>query len=269
MHAVDAAGVHPLLLAIGSERYAPYEEQRQPRELLTQANAILGQGQLSLAKYLLIAAEQDAPRLDVHDIDAFLRHVLERIDWRRDLHFQTETTIDTLDYSGAALNAGQRLSWPPPVPLVASYRMNFRMICSCRKVSHCRKSRSLGVLAIEGPKCSVRRGEADAFLEAFCRCFTADDDINRFPLIVIVDDSEFVARSLNNFLWTVFTRSNPAVDLYGIDAFTHCKHWGCKGALVIDARLKPHHAPPLIDDPQIEKRVDELGAPGGPLHGII
>ncbi|MDZ7617857.1 MAG: UbiD family decarboxylase, partial [Patescibacteria group bacterium] len=61
VHAVDAAGVHPLLLAVGSERYLPYEKRRRPRELLTQANALLGQGQLSLAKYLFIAAEDDAP----------------------------------------------------------------------------------------------------------------------------------------------------------------------------------------------------------------
>ncbi|MEZ6125501.1 MAG: UbiD family decarboxylase [Planctomycetaceae bacterium] len=51
VHAVDESGVHPLLLAIGSERYVPYAAQRQPMELLTNANAILGQGQLSLAKY--------------------------------------------------------------------------------------------------------------------------------------------------------------------------------------------------------------------------
>ena len=61
VHAVDAAGVHPLLLAIGSERYAPYTTRRQPQELLTQANALLGQGQMSLAKYLLIVAEEDQP----------------------------------------------------------------------------------------------------------------------------------------------------------------------------------------------------------------
>ena len=60
VHAVDAAGVHPLLLAIGSERYVPYEARRKPRELHTQAHAILGQGQLSLAKYLLIVARDDA-----------------------------------------------------------------------------------------------------------------------------------------------------------------------------------------------------------------
>jgi len=95
VHAVDAAGVHPLLLAIGSERYTPYETLRQPQELLTQANALLGQGQLSLAKYLWIAARDDDPHLSIHDIPAFLQHVLQRVDWRRDLHFQTRTTIDT------------------------------------------------------------------------------------------------------------------------------------------------------------------------------
>ena len=76
VHAVDAAGVHPLLLAIGSERYVPYASQRKPQELLTNANAILGQGQLSLAKYLFIVAQEDDPSLDIHDIPRFFAHVL-------------------------------------------------------------------------------------------------------------------------------------------------------------------------------------------------
>ena len=109
VHAVDAAGVHPLLLAIGSERYMPFAEQPRPQELLTQANAILGQGQLSLAKYLLIVNHADDPQLDIHDIAAFFAHMLERVDWTRDLHFQTETTIDTLDYSGGGLNDGSKV----------------------------------------------------------------------------------------------------------------------------------------------------------------
>ncbi|TFG89247.1 MAG: UbiD family decarboxylase, partial [Gemmatimonadales bacterium] len=109
IHAVDAAGVHPLLLALGSERYVPYEAASAPRELLTQANALLGQGQLSLAKYLLIADGAAAPQLDLHDIAGFLRHLLERVDWTRDLHFQTRTTIDTLDYSGSGLNQGAKV----------------------------------------------------------------------------------------------------------------------------------------------------------------
>ena len=77
IHAVDAAGVHPLLLAIGSERYVPYDERRRPRELLTLANALLGHGQLSLAKYLWIVAAEDNPQLDVRNVADFLRHALE------------------------------------------------------------------------------------------------------------------------------------------------------------------------------------------------
>ena len=85
---------------------------------------------------------------------------------------------------------------------------------------------------------------------------------------MIVDDSEFVARNLGNFIWVTFTRSDPAADVEGIESFTEKKHWGCRGPLVIDARIKPHHAPPLVDDPAVERRVDQLAAPGGPLHGI-
>src|SRR5207249_3147643 len=109
VHAVDAAGVHPLLPAIGSERYVPYAKERRPQELLTIANAILGQGQLSLAKYLFIVAGEDDPGLDIHDVRAFFAHLLRRVDWRTDLHFQTRTTIDTLDYSGTGLNEGSKL----------------------------------------------------------------------------------------------------------------------------------------------------------------
>jgi len=70
-------------------------------------------------------------------------------------------------------------------------------------------------------------------------------------------------------LWVTFTRSDPASDIYGIGASVEQKHWGCSGALVIDARLKPHHAPPLEEDPEIARRVDRLAESGGPLHAIL
>ena len=63
--------------------------------------------------------------------------------------------------------------------------------------------------------------------------------------------------------------ANPAADIHGIGEFTHQKHWGCRGSLVIDARIKPHHASPLVEDPKVTERVNQLAAPGGPLHGII
>jgi 4-hydroxy-3-polyprenylbenzoate decarboxylase len=62
-----------------------------------------------------------------------------------------------------------------------------------------------------------------------------------------------------------FTRTNPAADIYGAGAFVEQKHWGCTGPLILDARLKPHHAPPLEPDADVAKRVDALAARGGPL----
>ena len=92
-----------------------------------------------------------------------------------------------------------------------------------------------------------------------------ESPINRFPWVVIVDDSEFTARHLDNFLWVVFTRSDPAADTDGIGAFVDQKHWGCRGALVTDARIKPKHAPPVMEDPAVSRRVDAMAARGGPL----
>jgi 4-hydroxy-3-polyprenylbenzoate decarboxylase len=88
---------------------------------------------------------------------------------------------------------------------------------------------------------------------------------SELPLIVVVDDSEMAARSLNNWLWMVFTRSDPAMDVYGLFAATQHKHWGCRSSLVIDARRKPHHAPPLVESAEVTKRVDAMAARGGPI----
>jgi len=264
VHAVDAAGVHPLLLAIASERYVPYAAVRRPQEILTLANAILGQGQLSLAKYLLIVAGEDRPDLDVHDVPNFLAHLLRRVDWRTDLHFQTRTTIDTLDYSGSGLNQGSKVVIAVAGPERRS--LPDEPTADLRLPEGFRDPRFVlpGILAVSGPAFSR---DPDA-VRSFCRFFGPEDSIRGFPLIVIADDSEFAARNERNFLWTTFTRSDPAADIEGIDSFTAKKHWGCSGPLVIDARIKPHHAPPLVDDPAIERRVDELAAPGGPLHGV-
>lgn len=268
VHAVDAAGVHPLLLAIGSERYTPYAAPERPQELLTQANAILGQGQLSLAKYLFIANQGDSPP-DLHQVGEFLRFMLQRVDWRRDLHFQTRTTIDTLDYSGRGLNRGSKLV----IAGVGGARRDLAgdLPSDLRLPAGCEEPRIPfpGVLAVRAPAWSAPPHGDDPVLAAVCREWEKIGAPTGFPLVVLVDDPLFVARSLEDFLWTVFTRSDPAVDIDGLGAEVRHKHWGCTGPLVIDARLKAHHAPPLEELPEIENRVDRLGAPGGPLHGII
>lgn len=272
VHAVDAAGVHPLLLAIGSERYWPFVETQRPQELLTQANAILGQGQLSLAKFLLIANQADDPQLKLHDIGGFLRHMLERADWSRDLHFQTETTIDTLDYSGGALNAGSKLVIAAAGP--KRFELITELPAELRLPDGFRNPRVVlpGVLAVEGPPCEPPQKShsvhSAADLERFSQTYRSDDPTARFRWIVIVDDSQFVAESLRNFLWVTFTRANPAADIDGIESFMSNKHWGCRGSLVVDARGKPHHAPPLVEDSDVSRRVDQLFAQGGPLRGI-
>jgi 4-hydroxy-3-polyprenylbenzoate decarboxylase len=267
VHAVDAAGVHPLLLAIGSERYAPYAERTEPQELLTQAHALLGQGQLSLAKYLFIVAHNDDPGLRASDLAAFFRHLLERVDWQRDLHFQTRTTIDTLDYSGAGLNRGSKL-------VVAAVGQPRRALPTTapelRLPDGFADPRVAlpGVLLVRAPAHATGPDGTAQDLQTFCRAFSAGDPINAFPLVVLVDDSDFCARSLDNFLWVTFTRSNPALDVGGIGATTVHKHWGCTGALVIDARQKRQHAPPLVEDKSVTSRIDALFSSRGPLAGL-
>jgi len=264
VHAVDAAGVHPLLLAIGSERYTPYAERRRPQELLTTANAILGQGQLSLAKYLWIAAHEDDPGLDIHNIEAFFAHMLRRVDWSRDLHFQTRTTIDTLDYSGDAINEGSKLVIAAVGPARRELPTDLSGLRLPGEFTDARLCMT-GVLAIRGPKYEADSSGSDPRVAAFCRSVPPGDPLRRFPLVVLVDDAEFAARSLGNFLWTTFTRSNPAADVYGLDATIEQKHWGCRDTLLIDARGKPRHAPPLVEDAEVSRRVDALASQGGPL----
>jgi 4-hydroxy-3-polyprenylbenzoate decarboxylase len=269
VNAVDAAGVHPLLLAIGSERYRPYDREARPQELLTQGNAILGQGQMSLAKYVFIVDEHDDPGLDIHDIPSFFTHLLSRIDPKRDLHFQTETTIDTLDYSGAGLNQGSKLVLAARGPVVRKLPTAVPSGLTLPEGFDAPQVCLPGVLALRGPKHAPDASGEDAAVERLCAALPDTHALNAFPLVVVCDDSEFCARTLNNFVWVTFTRSNPARDVHGVGARVVHKHWGATGAIVIDARRKPRHAPPLVEDPKITARVDELAKRGGPLHGIL
>ena len=272
VNAVDAAGVHPLLLAIGSERYVPYAEKRRPQELLTIANAILGQGQLSLAKYLFLAAHEDDPSLDVHDIAGVFRHILERVDWEDDLHFQTRTTMDTLDYSaGEGLNAGSKLvvaaAGPKRRELARELPANFRLPNRFEDA----KLALPGVVVVTGPPHHGLAGDEYApDLVVLAQALPEmNSNLTSVPLVVLVDDAEFCAQSLNNWLWVTFTRSNPASDILGCLPTGTRKHYGCRGPLCIDARRKPHMAWPLEEDPAVTRRVDEMATRGGWLAGVL
>ncbi len=265
VHAVDAAGVHSLLLAIGSERYVPYD-RREPREILTQANALLGFNQISLTKYLFICAGEDNPELVASDVSFYMQHILQRVDWQENLHFQTNTTMDTLDYTGHDLHKGSKLV----IAVAGEKRCEL-----CNQVPErfalpdgYGKPRLIlpGIIAVEAPSYILDDGgvqhgakeDRSEEVEKFC----AEMDVLNPRLfsqkglawIVLVDDSEFCAKDLNNFLWICFLRSNPSEDTYGIQAFCEAKHWGCNESLVTDARRKPHHTTPMEEDPEVEKK---------------
>jgi 4-hydroxy-3-polyprenylbenzoate decarboxylase len=259
VHAVDASGVHPLLFAIGSERYTPYVKHREPAEILTQANHILGFGQMSLAKFLFIAAEEDNKDLNIHEESAFLHHILERVDWERDLHFYTKTSMDTLDYSGEGLNTGSKVVVAAAGDKRRDLLDDFQAKVEFPEGVTKGKLVAPGILALS---CSAfesyESAEKDMAQWSIAIKEVLGDQMDSLPLLLMCDDADFVSETYNNFLWTTFTRANPSHDIYGIDSYTHKKHWACKGSLMIDTRIKPHHAPPLILDDQVEKRVDEI-----------
>ncbi|WP_026104973.1 UbiD family decarboxylase [Halalkalibacterium ligniniphilum] len=265
VHAVDAAGVHPLLFAIGSERYTPYQQVKQPTELLTIANRILGTGQVSLAKYLFITAEENQP-LDTHKEVDFLTYILERIDLRRDIHFYTNTTIDTLDYSGTGLNSGSKV-------VFAAYGDIKRELCKevpseLNELRGFENARLVmpGVVAIQGPTFSTYE-KAQLELEALSKAVQSKGTLSSCPMIILCDDSHFVSKTLKNFMWVTFTRSNPSHDIYGVNSYYENKHWACDN-IMIDARIKPHHAPPLIADPTVEKNIERFFVKGASLEGV-
>ncbi len=267
VNAVDAAGVHPLLFAIGSERYTPYLKEKKPQEILTLANHILGKSQLSLAKFLFISNKEDNPSLSTNDIEGFLQHVFERVDLTRDLHFYTKTTIDTLDYSGTDINSGSKIAIAAAGDKKRELWTELPATFSLPRPFDKYKMVMPGILAVEAPKyLNPQQAEKEISILNESMGFKNQDGL---PLMVLCDDAGFTAETINNFVWITFTRSNPSHDIHGINAFTENKHWGCKGPMIIDARIKPHHAPLLIKDPEVEKKVDALGKEGRALYRVI
>lgn len=255
VHAVDAAGVHPLLLAIGSERYTPYLDNKAPAELLTIANHILGTGQLSLAKFVWITAPDSKNKnghdLSTHHVPEFFAYMMERMDLKRDVHFYTKTTMDTLDYSGEGLNEGSKV-------VMAAYGDKKRDLCNKVPtiIAQAFATASFvmpGVIAInaEGITTELVKNKLQSKGTELL-------DQEGVIMLVITEDANWMAADIQNYLWAGFTRVNPSHDIDGVDAFVENKHWGCNGPLIFDATIKKHHAPPVLKDAAIEKRVDAI-----------
>jgi 4-hydroxy-3-polyprenylbenzoate decarboxylase len=255
VHAVDAAGVHPLLLAIGSERYTPYLQNKKPAEILTIANHILGTGQLSLAKFVFITAD-DSNQLSTHNVPAYLQFLLERIDLTSDIHFYTKTTMDTLDYSGENLNAGSKV-------VIAAYGDVKRSLASSvpEEIHQLNANAKLvlpGIIALDAALINTKgvqeklKGKGANLLNEL-----------GVVMLILTENPSWMAEEINNFLWACFTRTNPSHDMEGVDSFINQKHWGANGPLIFDATIKKHHAPPVEKNAAIEKRVDEVLAKYG------
>jgi 4-hydroxy-3-polyprenylbenzoate decarboxylase len=255
VHAVDAAGVHPLLLAIGSERYTPYLQNKKPAEILTIANHILGTGQLSLAKFVFITAD-DSNQLSTHNVPAYLQFLLERIDLNSDIHFYTKTTMDTLDYSGENLNAGSKV-------VIAAYGDVKRSLASNvpEEIHQLNANANLvlpGIIALDAALINTKglqeklKGQGANLL-----------NVLGVVMLILTENPSWMAEEINNFLWACFTRTNPSHDMEGVDSFVDQKHWGANGPLIFDATIKKHHAPPVEKNAAIEKRVDEVLAKYG------
>jgi UbiD family decarboxylase len=226
-------GYHSLAAAVVRERYG--------REAMASAFRILGEGQLSLTKFLIVL---DRPR-DLRDFRGVLTHVLERVDWSRDLYVFDHLSMDTLDYTGREVNKGSKgvvlglgepvrelpaaLAGPPP----AGARRVLPFVPGCLVLE--------GASYADDPELGAR--------------LARDPAVAAWPLLVLVDDAARATASTPRFLWTTFTRFEPAGDIHAASTAARRHHLGYGGPVLIDARLKPWFPRELFCDEDTARTV--------------
>jgi len=242
-------GYHSLAGAIVKQRYR--------REAMASAFRILGEGQLSLQKFLLVT---DQP-VDLRDFRATLEHVLARTNPETDLYVFSNLSMDTLDYSGPKVNEGSKGVWlglgdpvrdlprefHPPVPPPSDVT-DVRVFCG-------------GCLVVTGPA-------FDADRDAPAR-IAAHPAFAGWPLVVLSDEAERATRSAMNFLWTTFTRFEPAADIHAASAHVVRNHIAYSGPVCIDARMKPWYPKEVSCRPEIARTVDRRWRDYFPERGIV
>ena len=232
-------GYHALAAAVVRDRYK--------REAMVSAFRILGEGQLSLTKFLLLT---DRP-VDLHDFRKTLEHVLARTRIESDLFVFPNLAMDTLDYAGAKLNEGSKgvlLGLGEPVRELPRQFPDARA-AAVAPPPECRKAIAFcgGCLVVET---APHAREPDA-AERIARhpAFAA------WPLVVVTDDAARATASSANFLWTTFTRFDPARDLYFGGSELRDRQLVRRPPLVIDARMKGHLPAELFCDPATKETV--------------
>ena len=211
-------GYHSLAGAVVKQRYA--------REAMASAFRILGEGQLSLTKFLLVTDRH----VDLKDIRATLEHVLARTNPGTDLYVFSNLSMDTLDYSGPAVNRGSKGVW---LGLGDAVRELPRAFTATELPSGCRE-----VYVFCGG-CLIAGAPAYADEPTAAARFASHPAFGGWPLVVITDQPGRAARSAMNFLWTTFTRFEPAADLHAASTGVHRHHLVYAPPIVIDARMKP------------------------------
>jgi len=238
------SGYHSLSAAVVQERYG--------REALASAFRILGEGQLSLTKFLLLI---DRP-LDLKDFKPVLAHVLARFRPETDLYVFSHTSMDTLDYAGPEVNKGSKgvlLGLGEPVRELPEAFRGPLPVGVDEVAVYCP-----GCLVVGGVPYADEPDQGDRLAAAF----------PGWPLVVLVDDAPTAARSDPRFLWTAFTRMEPAADLRGARRVVR-GHYGFEGTVVLDARMKPWYPPELFCDPATAATVGRRWSeyfPGGKVE---
>jgi UbiD family decarboxylase len=229
------AGFHCLAVARVMDRY--------PREAFGAGLRILGEGQLSLTKFLILTDGN----LDVEDFPKLWKHVLERVDWGKDLFVFANVSQDTLDYTGPSVNKGSKamllgLGKEPIRDLPQTFNGSLPDSLSHPKVF------LPGTLVVQGPGYG-----ADPELAKKTANWQGLAD---WPVIILVDDSAAATLNLQEFLWTFFTRFEPAADIHGAEQTVVRYHVGLKPPIVFDCRMKPWYTDILEVDPQTRQKVD-------------
>ncbi len=230
------AGFHCLAAARVADRY--------PREAFACGLRILGEGQLSLTKFL-IATDGD---VDLNDFGQLWCHVLERIDWQRDLFVFANVSQDTLDYTGPSVNKGSKammlgLGKEKKRELPQTFNTSLPFGCNHPKVF------LPGTLVVQGTPYT----EDPTLANKLC----AWADLQDWPVIVLVDNSGEATSSMQEFIWSVFTRFEPAADIHGAATSVNRFHVGLTPPIVLDCRMKPWYTEVLEVDAATRKLVDE------------
>ena len=229
-------GFHCLAAARVTDRY--------PREAFAAGLRILGEGQLSLTKFLIITDGG----VDITDFRALWTHVLERVRWDQDLFVFANVSQDTLDYTGPSVNKGSKamlmgLGKEPIRVLPHSFSGSLPLSCS-NPVAFLP-----GTLVVEGtgyeesPELPVELAQHSGLKD--------------WQVILLVDDVKEATISMQEFLWTFFTRFEPAADLYGASTSVKRFHVGLEAPIVIDCRMKPWYTEVLEVDEPTRQLVDE------------